>query len=129
MNIKSTKYLSLLSTLAIVLFHFICCGLPLIFILLSLAFGVNVNLGVFELSHMQMTILLFVSGALLLVSYLMYRRDCRCCCNKTFHKVNKYVLILGGFLYIIGASGHFLSPLLMKEVPQSTGVEHHHGCH
>lgn len=126
-NQKIANNFSLFSTTISVLFHFICCGIPLLLVLFSLLFGINFEVELIKISHPQMTILLIVSGIFLIISYIMYLKDCKGCCNQKFHKVNKIILIIATILYIIGTSGHFLSSRLVQETNHHEMMEH--SCH
>lgn len=126
-NQKIANNFSLFSTSITVLFHFVCCGIPLILILLSLFFGMNIEMNLLKISHTQMTILLIVSGIFLTISYILYYKDCKGCCNQKFHKINKIVLIIATILYIIGTSGHLFSSKLVQETTHHNMMEH--SCH
>ncbi|MFV0625778.1 MAG: hypothetical protein ACK5N8_00330 [Alphaproteobacteria bacterium] len=124
---KLANKLSLTSTIATVIFHFICCGLPLILIMISILFGVNIETNIIKITHQQMTILLILSGTFLALSYFLYYKNCNGCCNQKFHKINKIILIIATLLYLIGVSGHVLTPKFSESNTSHETMQH--GCH
>ena len=95
------------------LFHFICCGLPALSILLGgMLFLPRQTL----LNHHQMGYMLIVSGGLLIASfYMLFSKKC-CCVREKHVTLNRIVLYLSLLLYVLALVFHIW--------PQEMHMEH-----
>ncbi|MDR2098456.1 MAG: hypothetical protein LBO78_00315 [Rickettsiales bacterium] len=99
-----------LGAFASVLFHFVVCGLPMIFVILG-GLGIALESPLYGyFSHKTMTAVLVVSGLLLAASAFLHARRCRC--GAAAGKYAGIGLAAAGVLYAIALAGHFAMPFI-----------------
>lgn len=114
MKIKNKAGVALdISTMLMVTFHFIVCGLPALLAIFGSSGAIATGI-----SHESMLYLLAFSGTMLAISAIAYLRGCGCGSGK-MRRVQKIGLIIAAVLYTIALIGHF--------APRHPGTDA--GCH
>lgn len=107
MKNKATK----IGIIATILPHIFCCGIPMILALVGLIAPDAAHFHI--LPHWMEPWLFVFSGAMLVLSWYLILRDCRCkcdCCNsKKAHRRQKIILGIITAAFVISLALHILS--------------------
>lgn len=100
-------------TILTTLFHFIFCGLPALIGILSLIFGTFSFSSFGFISTQQRTYLLIISAIMLVISAVLYRRECKFCKMKKSMLIKKIILLTSIGFFFIGLTFHLISIIFL----------------
>lgn len=104
-----SEIVAFFAPLLTIFMHIFCCGLPILFAILSSVFDIYLTIPFLqENANTEFYVLIF-SAALLCISYVLYfnRKEC-CHTHKRRKFYNKIVLIIATIIFFISIFIHFV---------------------
>ena len=110
---KICKHATLGGTLATAIIHFFCCGLPALLALFSAIFGMTAAHSFNLFTHSQKTWLLVFGAIMLIISFILYFKERKCCEGSKNLVTKRVILYTSAGLFLFGLIFHFISAMTL----------------